>query len=213
MKIVDCEQGTPEWFSARCGKVTASRVADVTARTRTGYGASRANYMAQLVAERLTGSIAESYTNAAMQWGKDHEDEAASLYAFKIGVELTKVGLVVHPRIDMSAASPDRIVSGGGLVEIKCPNTSTHIETLLGGSIDAKYVKQMQWQMACVGADWCDFVSYDPRMPTEMQLHVQRLERDSEAIKDLETEVEAFLAEVSEKVDRLTHLYRMGSAA
>ena len=196
-------QGSEEWKAARCGKVTASRVADVVARTKTGWGASRANYMAELVAERLTGIPAESYVNAAMQWGTDHEAEARDAYAFHVGQEVEQVALVAHPTIPDSAASPDGLVGTDGLVEFKCPNTATHIETLLGQSIPAKYITQMQWQMACTKRQWCDFVSYDPWMPGALQLFVKRLARDDKQIDALEADVSAFLQEVADKLAAL----------
>jgi putative phage-type endonuclease len=200
-------QGSPEWFAARLGKVTASRVADVTAKTKSGWGASRANYMAQLVAERLTGTAGESYTNAAMQWGTDHEPVAREFYAAQTKIAVDLIGFVDHPRIPMSGASPDGLIGQLGLVEIKCPNTATHIETLLGQSVPGKYISQMQWQMACTGRQWCDFVSFDPRMPAHMQMFVGRVNRDNIAISELESMVDGFLAELAEKVSSLTHLY------
>lgn len=197
------DQRTDEWFAARCGKVTASRIADVVARTRSGWGASRANYMAQLIAERLVGQPTESYTNAAMQWGTEKEPEARDAYEFFAGVEVELVGFVDHPRIAMSGASPDGRVGDNGLVEIKCPNTATHIDTLLSGTIADKYIKQMQWQMACEGREFCDFVSFDPRMPIEHQIWIKRVERDDKLIASLEADVAEFLAEVDEKIKKL----------
>lgn len=206
MRIIDCEQGSHEWHAARCGRVTASRISDLTARTKSGWSASRANYMAQLIAERLTSTVAESYSNAAMQWGKDHEDEAARVYAFERGVDVAPVAFVLHPIIDMAGASPDRLAGDDGLIEIKCPNTATHIETLLGSPIDGKYVKQMQWQMLCTGRAWCDFVSYDPRLPVELQLHITRVARDEKSIADLDNAVREFLSELDCKVTKLRSL-------
>ncbi len=208
MIVLEVTQGSDEWLRARCGKVTASRVADVVAKTRTGWGAARANYAAELVAERLTGAPAERFTNAAMSWGTEKEPDARALYSFMSGVEVVQIGLALHPAIDMALASPDGLVLGDGLVEIKCPNTATHIETLLGAEIDGRYVKQMQWQMACTGRQWCDFASYDPRMPAEMQLHVRRVERDDALIKELEREVVSFLAEIAETEAKLRKLYQ-----
>lgn len=207
MQQLDMEQGSPEWFSARCGKVTASRVADIIAKTKTGYSTSRANYAAQLITERLTGLPAESFTNAAMQWGTDMEPEARQAYEFYEAVTVEQVGLVLHPTIGDSAASPDGLVGEDGLVEIKCPNTATHIETLLGRSVPAKYITQMMWQMACTGRKWCDFVSYDPRMPESMRFFCQRVQRDEAVIADLEAEVIAFLKEVREKIASLQNIY------
>lgn len=206
------EQGSPEWLAMRCGKVTASKIADMLAKTKTGWGASRANYKAQLVAERLTGIVADGYSNAAMRWGTDTEPEARAAYSFYSGADVELIDFVTHPQISMSGASPDGGVGTDGLVEIKCPNTATHIETLLGGEVPGKYRLQMSWQMACTGRQWCDFVSYDPRMPEDMRLFVRRIERDDETIGELEKEVRAFLAEVDDTVSRLTSLYRQEAA-
>lgn len=206
------EQGSPEWHALRCGKVTASRIADMMAKTKTGWGASRANYKAQLVAERLTGIVAESYTTAAMEWGKEKEAEARSAYGFSTNHPVEVIDFVTHPEIAMSGASPDAFVGSDGLVEIKCPNTATHIETLLGGTVPGKYVMQMQWQMACTGRDWCDFASFDPRMPEDMRLFVRRLSRDDEQIAEITKEVRAFLAEIDATVAQLTKMYRAEAA-
>src|SRR6478752_2514409 len=168
-------QGTAEWHALRLGKVTASRVADVMAKTKTGPSASRASYAAQLVAERLTGTPAESFSNAAMQWGNDKEPEARSLYEFRTEALIEEVGFIDHPTIAMTGASPDGQVDADGLVEIKCPQTATHIDTFVSGAVPTKYLTQMQWQMACTGRAWCDFVSYDPRLPEAMRLFVRRV--------------------------------------
>ena len=141
-------QGSPEWFAARLGKVTASKVSDVVAKTKSGWGASRANYMAALIAERLTQTPADSFSNAAMQWGTEQEPLARVAYEFFTGRDVEQVGFVDHPSIPMTGASPDGLVGEDGLVEIKCPNTATHIDTLLDGKVPGKYVIQMQWQMA-----------------------------------------------------------------
>lgn len=201
------EQGTLEWFNERLGKVTASRVADVIAKTKTGWGSSRANYAAQLVAERLTGKVTDSYRNAAMDWGIMTEPDARVAYEFLTDATVERVGFVPHQTIAMSGASPDGLIGNDGLVEIKCPNTATHIETLLGQSVPGKYNTQMQWQMACTGRKWCDFVSFDPRMPESMRLFVKRIERDTTAVRDLETSVSEFLAEIDETVSRLLEKY------
>lgn len=199
-------QGSEEWRKERLGKVTASKIADVVARTKTGWGASRANYAAQLIAERLTGVPTEGFTNAAMQHGTATEPEARAAYAFLTDSEVAEVGFVPHSTIPMSGASPDGLVGEDGLIEIKCPNTATHLETLLGAEIDGKYVKQMQWQMACTGRKWCDFVSFDPRLPVELQIKVQRLQRDQALIDSLEKDVADFLAEIAGKVAALEQL-------
>lgn len=207
------EQGSAEWHALRVGKVTASRIADVMARTKTGYGASRANYLAELVAERLTGQPAEKFQSAAMKWGTDTEAQAKVAYEFYRDADIVNVAFVSHPLIAMSGASPDGLIGDAGLIETKCPNTATHINTLLGAPIDSRYVLQMQWQMACTGRHWCDFVSFDPRMPEDMRLWVKRIVRDDILIPELEHEVKAFLAEVSATVDELVKLYRTAEAA
>ncbi len=206
-------QGTPEWFAVRVGKVTASRVADVVAKTKTGWGASRANYMAELIAERLTGEVAPSFTNAAMQWGTEMEPLARDAYEFRTDATVETVGFVAHPSILMSGASPDGLVGSDGLVEIKCPNTATHIDTLMGDSIASKYETQMQWQMACTGRKWCDFVSFDPRMPESMRLFIRRVNRDDKRISELELLVCDFLEEIKAKVQQLRCQYEMSEAA
>ncbi len=202
------EQGTAEWHAQRCGKVTASRVADLRAKTKSGWGASRANYMAQLIAERLTGTVAESYSNAAMQWGTDTEAEARDAYAFlHADGPVERVGFVDHPRLPMCGASPDGLVGNYALVEIKCPNTATHIDWLLSAQVPDRYVMQMQWQLACTGRQWCDFVSYDPRMPDNMKLFVRRLDRDDDIIADIEADIILFQAQLEIKLDQLRQLY------
>lgn len=206
-------QGSAEWFAARAGKVTASRIADMVATTKSGWGASRANYMAQLVSERLTGVVAEGFTNAAMQHGIATEPEARAAYEFYRDASVEEVSFIEHPALPMSGASPDGHVGTDGSVEIKCPNTGTHIETLLDGSVPAKYLKQIQWQLACSGRKWCDFVSYDPRMPERMRLFVQRIDRNDTVIAELEKEVRIFLAEVEIKVAALRKRYEMEAAA
>ena len=206
-------QGTGEWLAQRVGKLTASRIADATARTKTGWGASRANYMAELIAERLTGNPAEQYTNSAMQWGQETEAQARAAYVFTFDVDVIAVGFVPHPKIGMSGASPDGLVGDNGLVEFKCPNTATHIDTLLGAEIDGRYVKQMQWQMACAGRQWCDWVSFDPRLPDEMQMFTRRVQRDDKMIAELEAQAADFLAEVEQKVAALKSRYGRKEAA
>ena len=200
------EQGTPEWFAQRLGKVTASRVADVIAKTKTGYSTSRDNYMAQLVCERLTGTVAESFTNAAMAHGTETEPLARAAYESKADVLVDEVAMISHPTIENAGASPDGFVGEDGLVEIKCPNTATHIDTLLTQTVPGKYITQMQWQMACTGRKWCDFVSFDNRLPEELQIFIKRIERDDVYIKMLEEEVIKFLKELNDKIEKLNKL-------
>lgn len=201
-------QGSAEWRQARCGSLGASRVADALAKTKSGWGASRANLMAELIAERLTGVPADNYANAAMQWGTATEPDARAAYEFRHDIDVGLVGIVRHPVIAMTHASPDGLVGEDGLIEIKCPSTATHIETLLGASVPGKYLTQIQWQLACTRRAWCDFVSYDPRLPEEHRLFVQRVPRDEKQIEELEREVETFLAEVDHKLSRIAALGR-----
>jgi len=206
-------QGSDEWKALRLGKVTASRVSDVVGRTKSGYSAGRANYMAQLIAERLTNTVADAYTNAAMQHGTETEPEARAAYEFYQGVTVMEVAFVPHPKIDQAGCSPDGLVDDDGLVEIKCPNTATHLETLLGQAVPSKYETQMQFQMACTGRKFCDFVSYDPRMPENMRLFIKRVNRDDARIKELESEIAAFLLEMAVKLSELNSLYGEREAA
>ena len=196
------DQRSPDWFKARLGKVTASRVADVVAKTKSGASASRTNYLAQLICERLTETVAEGYTSAEMQWGTDQEPYARAAYSAKVGELVEEVGFIDHPTINGAGASPDGLVAEG-LVEIKCPNTSTALDWILSGKPPTKYITQMQWQMACTNRPWCDFVSYDPRLPENLRLLVIRVDRDDDRIKELEQEVKEFLQELDDKVNKL----------
>lgn len=195
------EQGTPEWHQLRLGKVTASRVADILAKTKTGVSASRGNYLIELALQRVTNSIEESYTNEAMQWGKDNEAQARVAYEVRSGNFVDQIAFVDHPLISGFGCSPDGLVDSDGLVEIKCPNSRTHWETIKSGEIPKKYQIQMQVQMACTGRLWCDFVSFDPRMPERSQLFIKRLPRDNQFISDIENEVQQFLDEVKAEVN------------
>lgn len=195
------EQGTPEWHQLRLGKVTASRVADILARTKTGPSASRQNYLIELALQRVTNSIEESYTNEAMQWGKDNEASARVAYEVQSGNFVDQVAFVDHPSIAGFGCSPDGLVDDFGLVEIKCPNSKTHWETVKSGEPKREYIIQMQTQMACTQRDWCDFVSFDPRFPERSQLFVTRIERDNEMIAMIEEEVSKFLKEVEAEVN------------
>ncbi len=201
------EQRSDAWFATRCGKVTASRIADLMAKTKSGPSASRKNYAAQLVLERLTGTVAQSFTNAAMQHGIDTEPLARDAYQQERLCTVEEVGFVDHPTIAMTGASPDGLIGDDGLVEIKCPQPAGHLETLLGQSAPEKYRLQMAWQMACTGRAYCDYVSYSPDFPEPMQIFVQRIERDDALIAELEREVAAFLAEIDDTVTRLRAAY------
>lgn len=193
------DQRTDEWFAARLGRVTASRVKDVMAKGRGKEpSATRRNYMMELLCERLTGNRAEGFTSAAMQRGTDLEPVARSAYEIDRGVMTVETGLVLHPAIDGFGASPDGLVDSIGLLEIKCPNTATHVATIQSGRHDSQYDWQMLAQMACTGRAWVDFVTFDDRMPEALQYACFRFERDDSRINDMEAEIRAFLEELAE---------------
>jgi len=199
-------QGSPEWLAARCGSLGASQVADAMAKTKSGYGASRKNLVFQLAIERITGEPEEMYVNGAMQRGTEMEPHARNLYSFVYNVDVAEVGMVRHPTIKGTHASPDGLIGADGCCEIKCPNKSTHGEYLIAGKAPSKYIPQMQWVMACTGRRWCDFVSFDDRFPAHLQLFAIRVNRDEELIKTMEAEIITFLAEVDDVVSRLMKL-------
>lgn len=205
MNIIECQQGTPEWKAARAGKVTASRIPDVLAKGKgTSEASTRRKYRFQLVSEIMTGQPQENgFMSAAMAWGTENEPYARAAYEILTGEMVDQVGMVMHPRIERAAASPDGIVCLDGLIEIKCPETPTHIEYLENREIPRDYQLQMLWQMACTGRAWCDFVSFDPRLPENIQLFKERFQRDEARIKEIEDEVETFLDEVETAVARL----------
>ena len=203
------EQRTEEWFQQRLGKVTASRISDVIAKTKTGVSTSRQNYLVQLVSERITGKKGDSFVNQAMLDGIEREGAARALYMLNRDVSVIEVGFFDHPVIANSGASPDGAVESeeegkyAGLIEIKCPIETTHTNTLMSKSVPSKYIPQIQWQMACTNAKWTDFVSYNPNFPVDLQLFVSRVDRDEEYIKELETEVIKFLDEVDQTIIKL----------
>lgn len=199
-------QGTPEWFAQRLGRATASRIADIIAKTKSGYSTSRENYCVELALERITGQRQEFYSNDAMKHGTETEPLARAAYEAKTGFIVDEVAMVPHPRIDMSGASPDGCIDDDGLVEIKCPNSATHIRTMLSGKPDGKYITQMSWQLACTGRKWCDFVSFDPRFPLHLQLFVTRVQRNDVEIARLEQEVISFLGDVDHMVKQLNSM-------
>lgn len=193
------EQQSEEWFSARLGKVTASRVKDVMAQGRGGApSATRKNYMMELLCQRLTGQRDEGFTSAAMQRGTDLEPVARSAYEIDKGVMVVETGLISHPRITGFAASPDGLVGIDGMLEIKCPLTATHIAVMQSGRHDTQYEWQMLAQMACADRDWVDFVSFDDRLPSELQYVCYRFERDFSRIRTMESAVVEFLEELDE---------------
>lgn len=207
MIALDLEQGSEAWRAARCGSLGASVVHEAVARTKTGFGASRANRMATLVIEQLTGVPMDTFQNAAMLHGTETEPEARIAYEFYANVDVEQIGLALHPDIGGTHASPDGLVGSDGLLEIKCPQPAQHLSTLLGEAIADKYMVQMQWQMKCCDRAWCDFASYSPAFPESMRLHVVRVPRDDERIASLEADVIEFLAELRLTVHRLRSKY------
>ncbi len=195
------EQGTDEWHQVRLGKVTASKVGDALMNPST---AGFQNYRAQLVCERLTGRPTETFKSAAMEHGTETEPQARAMYTMTTGRMVQEIGFVDHPTIGMSGASPDGLVGEQGLIEIKCPQPTEHIRVLTGGTIKKQYLSQMQWQMACTGREWCDFVSFCPDLPDDLTTHIQRVEIDSQAIREMEQGVQAFLDEVEALTSKLT---------
>lgn len=203
--IEDLEQRTPEWLKMRIGMVTASRVADVIAVRKRGAGEleARRRYRYDLAIECLTGLTADTYVSSAMEWGTENEPLARAAYEMASDVEVELVGFAIHDKISRFGASPDGLVGTGGLIEVKCPTTATHIDYLLNGVVPAEYQPQMLAEMACTGRQWCDFVSFDPRLPKKHRLFVRRFARDEKRIEEMEKAVEEFLAEVDELLARL----------
>ncbi len=198
------EQRSEEWFQARLGKVTASRVADVLAKIKSGESASRRNYKIQLVSERLTGEKQETYINQAMQDGIDREFYARERYVQQHG-EVEEVGFIQHPTLE-AGASPDGLVGDDGLIEIKCPLGTTHTETLMTQEVPSKYMPQIQFQLLVTGRKWCDFVSFNPMFPEHLQLFVKRVDADPVYQKELEVEVSKFLDEVNDVINKLKEI-------
>jgi putative phage-type endonuclease len=194
------EQGTPEWHELRRGKVTASRVADILAKTKTGPSASRQNYLIELALQRITKTIQPSYTNDAMAWGTATEPQARVAYEVATNNFVDQVPFIDHPTIQGFGCSPDGLVGKDGLLEIKCPNSATHWEYFKAKEPPKKYFIQMQAQMSVTGAKWCDFVSFDPRMPERSQLLIVNVPRDPEFILYMEAEIKQFLSEVETEV-------------
>jgi len=196
-------QGSPEWFAQRLGHVTASRMSDVLAKGKSVEAVTRQKYKMQIIAERISGQVAESFTNAAMQWGTEHEPFARIRYEADKGVFVDEAEFYTHPTIKWLGASPDGLVGEDGLIEIKCPNTQTHLGYLLEQKVPPAYVNQIQTQLWVTGRAWCDFVSHDPRVPERLQLLVVRMERDEKLISVMEAEVKRFLIEVQESIIKL----------
>jgi putative phage-type endonuclease len=203
MQTITDEQRTAEWFQARVGKATASRFKDVMAKLKNGSpAAARINYLVDIATERLTKSATPHYTNSAMQWGVTHEAGARILYEQRRQLQVEETGFIHHAELD-AGASPDGLVDWDGLIEIKCPyNSSVHVMTWMDG-MPEDHIAQVQGQLWITGRQWCDYVSFDPRMPDRLQLYVERIERNDSFIAGLETEIRKFLIDVDSMVAKL----------
>lgn len=208
----DLIQGSPEWLAARVGSLGASSVADALARTKTGWGASRANLKARIVTERITGQPVEMFVNDAMRRGTELEPQARAMYSFSRGLDVTEIGIVLHPSIKRSHCSPDGLIGTEGMVEIKCCGAARHIELLTDSPPEDRYIKQCLWQMACTGRQWVDLAYFHPDLPEAMKLVIHRIDRDDTAIREMEAEVETFLGEVSATVAELEARYMKEAA-
>ena len=200
------QQGTEEWLAIRLGKVTASRIVDIVPGVKGKYLASRKNYMAELACEILTGKGSDNFVSGAMQWGTETEPLARSAYEAITGNMVAEVGFIDHNTIECFGASPDGLVDPDGSIEIKCPNTATHIETLTGSPVARGYVYQMQTVMLCGRRKWCDFISYDPRLPDNLSIFIKRFQRDETMIAEIKAEVEKFTNELNELLAKLRGL-------
>ena len=195
------QQGSEEWFLARLGKLTGSRCHDAVAKTKSGYSTSRKRYMDELIEQRLTGVIPDNFVSRDMIWGIETEPHARARYEWEKMVDVVEVGSIPHPTIANASASPDGLVGDDGLVEIKCPRTTTMINTVISNAIPANYVTQMNWQLACTQRKWCDFVMFDPRLPVDNQIWIVRHVPEPGVIEELEGEVEKFLIELDERIN------------
>ncbi|UNE54435.1 lambda exonuclease family protein [Bartonella machadoae] len=201
------EQRTAEWFQARLGKVTASNVYNILSKTAKGLPTSKyEDYKIKLMTERLTGEISQSYITPSMQWGIEHEEDALKEYEFIYDADVIKCGFIPHPTIEMAGASPDGLIGEDGLVEVKCPQSTTHLRFFMYDEIKPEYIAQMQFQMACTGRKWCHFISYNPQFvgrSTGLRMKVKRIHRDDEQIEQLTKAVEVFLAEIEQDMEQI----------
>lgn len=189
-------QRSEDWHSERCGKVTASRVKDLNAKPSKGKALNALGLT--ILAERLTGVQKETPTNFAMQWGIDNEPHAIAAYENETGFFVNGTGLIDHPFIEMFGASPDGLVGENGQIEVKCPDTTTHLNTLLTKEVPDEYIPQITSQLACTRREWCDFVSYDPRLEPELQIIIIRIFAKDLNIEGLERDVRAFNRTIEE---------------
>ncbi|UNE54918.1 lambda exonuclease family protein [Bartonella machadoae] len=202
------EQRSAQWFQARLGKVTASNVYNILSKTAKGLPTSKyEDYKIKLITERLTGEISPHYETEDMRWGIEHEDDALQEYGFIYDANIIKCGFIPHPSIEMAGASPDGLIGEDGLIEIKCPRSATHMRFCIDEEIKPEYLAQMQFQMACTGRQWCDFVSYDPRFThqsSHLRMKVKRVHRDDEQINSINQAVEAFLTQIEQEIQKIS---------
>ena len=198
MKIIDCIQGSPEWYAVKCGKVSASHFAEAMAG---GTGATRTKLMIKLIAERMTGLTEETYSNKTMDRGLEIEPLAREYYEELNDCPVRQVGFIERDK-DIGA-SPDGLVGEDGMLEIKCPFPSTHIKYVLADKMPAEYVKQVQGQLWVAERKWCDFVSFDHRV-IQRPYFCKRVYRDDEFIKELQIKIYVFLADMKAIMEKLT---------
>lgn len=191
------EQRSEEWYAARLGDIGCSRLGDVCAKGRNGEPSStRRNYMSELLCERLTGKRADHWTSPEMQWGIDNEPLARAMYEARTGAWVVEDGGRPHPTIKGWGCSPDGLIDDDGGLEIKCPNTATHLATVLDGKINRDYILQMAGGCIIYDRAYWDFVSFDPRLPDPINLFIRRFPREELPCSEVEAEVVKFLAEL-----------------
>ena len=197
MRIFDCEQNSAQWFWARTGRITASRMCDLMATLkRGGEAASRRDYRAELIAERLTGKTEDRYLSKEMQFGIEQEPFARTAYEIRTENMVDQAGFIFHPRLDFSGASPDGLIGQDGGLELKCPKITTHLAYVTAGTVPEEHQYQMLWNMACADREWWDFASFDPRLPEKLRLFIVRMPRDEARIGEIEREVLKLNSEV-----------------
>jgi putative phage-type endonuclease len=200
-EVIDAEQRSEGWFRARAGRVTASRAADMLAKTKSGYSTSRKNLLVQLVAERLTGLPQEDgYQSPAMLRGIELEPRAFAAYESTTGQMADKVGFLSHLELPIGA-SPDGVIGDfDGILELKVPNPATHLSYLKARTLPADYLPQISHQLLVSGAAYCDFMSYGPNFPEALQVFLLRVYRTDVDLAGYETELRTFLAEVDNEL-------------
>ena len=202
--MIESPQLSVAWFQNRLGNLTGSRMYEACAKKKNGeYYASREALMHEKLIERLTGKWAEHFVSDAMAWGIEHEDAARAVYETHSGLLVEDCSYFPHPIIAHSGATPDGLVGEDGVLEIKCPTTAVHLKTVLSGIIPPEHAYQMAWEIESSSRKWCDFVSYDPRLPGNVAFFCQRYTPDPSFMDELRADVIKFLAELDELEDRV----------